>query len=129
MAVRLNDALRNDLIDVVMAKLDGGLLQIWSGAQVPSVADSPTGTLLAEITLPVPAFARSATPGVIELAGSWQTEAVGTGRAGWARFRSADDVFRIDCGIGTNELSLDNTSISAEQAVQVVSFTVTMPGE
>lgn len=126
MTTRFNEALRNLLADTVASAFDGGTLEIYSGAQPLSPADAATGTLLATIELPSPAFT-PAVEGIAALAGLWSTNAIATGVAGWARFKNAGDTLRMDMAISDDELSLDVTDIVDTEQVSISAFTITQP--
>lgn len=130
MAEKLDTSVRNVLADALADLYDGGELKIYSGSQPATPATAPTGTLLATITLPTPAFGAAAS-GVASKSGTWTTTAVATATAGYFRIKDSGGANAIDgaCG-GTGsgaELELDNPAILSSQTVTVSSFTITQP--
>ena len=138
MTLTLNVPVRNLLLGGMNTGFDGGKLRIYSGAKPASSNLAPTGTLLAEITLPADAFAAAAA-GSIAKAGTWEdASANAAGNAGWARFSQVGDTdaldaafHRIDCTVtatgGGGDLTIDNVNIAAGQKVTVTGFSFTMP--
>jgi hypothetical protein len=139
MAIRLNVPARNGILDSGLnALFNAGTLCIYSGTQPATANLAPTGTLLAEITLPADAFA-PASAGSIAKSGTWQdASANAAGTAGYFRFKAAGDndtldgnFSRIDGSVtatgGGGDMTLDNTSIAAAQSVTVNTFSFTMP--
>lgn len=126
MSVLFNDALRNLIVDAMVTAFDGGVIEIYTGAQPGDVADDATGDLLATIELPSPAFTE-ADAGIAELVGIWSATAVASGTAGWARFRNADDTIRMDMAIDSEELSLDVVDIVEGEDVTISAFSINQP--
>jgi len=131
MALRLDDDVRNDLLDGIDSTFNSGTLEIRSGAQPASANDVATGTVLATITLPADAFAAAASGSKAKL-GTWSDAAAdATGTAGYFRMNNGADTRRIDGDItitsGGGELELDSLSITIGQVVTVATFTLTMP--
>lgn len=128
MATEIDTDVRNVALDAIADEFDGGTLKIYSGAQPASPNDAASGTLLATITLPTPAFGAAAA-GSVAKNGTWQdTSADASGTAGWARLESADGVHRIDAdvGEGAGSISLDDTAIVAGGTVTVSSFSINL---
>jgi hypothetical protein len=128
MAMRINDAQRNRVADSFASSFDGGTLAIYTGAQPATAATAASGTLLATITLPNPAFSAAAA-GVASKTGTWTDTVDVSGQAGWARFVSSagDRRMDVDVGQGAGELSLDEDDLVAGGTVTVTTFTVTQP--
>lgn len=128
MAEKYNVALRNVLADAWADQWDGGTLKIYSGAQPSSADDPASGTLLATINLPTPAFGAAAN-GVVAKAGSWSAVVSTSGTAGWFRMETASGSKIFDGSVGSapNELSLDVTAMLAGGTVQVNSYSYTQP--
>lgn len=134
MTLRLATGSRSAAADAVVDRLDAGsgpaTLKIYSGSQPATPATSPTGTLLATVTLNDPAFG-SASSGVATL--SVSPAVTGTGvadnTAGW--FRAADSdgnaVFDGACGTSGAELNLATLTISTGVTVSVTSGSYTQP--
>lgn len=135
MAIRLATATRNALADAVTTRADAGAgaatIKVYTGAQPASANDAATGTLLATFTCSDPSFGAAAT-GVITLAGTPKTAtAAATGTAGWFRMESSTPAAVIDGSVtasgGGGDMTVDNTSITTGQTVNLTSGTVTMP--
>lgn len=128
MATEIDTDVRNVALDAIADEFDGGTLKIYTGAQPASPNDAPSGTLLATIDLPTPAFGAAAA-GSVAKNGTWQdTSADATGTAGWARLESSDGVHRIDmdAGEGSGTLNLDETAIVATGTVTVSACTISL---
>jgi hypothetical protein len=131
MAVRLDDDIRNSLLDGIDSVFNSGTLEIRSGAQPASANDAATGTVLATIALPADSFA-AASGGSKAKAGTWQdASADATGTAGWFRMYNTGDTQRIDGNVtataGGGDMEIDSVSITAGQTVTVTSFSLDMP--
>ena len=122
---------------------DGGRLDIYddSGTR-PADADATEaggGTILAQITLPTPAFAASASGGSIAKSGTWQDlSANNTGTADWFRMYdsavttgASTTAIRLDGTVGLNtgtfDLEFDNIAFTATDTITIDTFTVTIP--
>lgn len=128
MALRKNDALINAEATAFKDLFDGGTLQIRSGGQPANPNSGATGTLLATINLPDPAFGAAA-GGVISKTGVWQAVAVANGTAGWARFISADTTHTFDVSVAESaaDLIIDDDAIVSGGVVTCTGFTFTCP--
>lgn len=122
---------------------DGGRLDIFddSGSR-PADADATEaggGTILAQITLPTPAFAASASGGSIAKSGTWQDlSANASGTADWFRMYdsavttgASTTAVRLDGTVGLNsgtfDLEFDNIIFTAADPITIDTFTVTIP--
>ena len=131
MAVQLSTAVRNARIDSIETTIGASaILRIRTGAPPATPATADSGTVLAEMTLPV-SWMAAASGGAAALSGTWQdASANATGTAG--HFRIYDST-GATCGIqgtvtatgGGGDLTLDNTSIASGQQVTITSFTLT----
>lgn len=130
MALRKNTGTVNEQIDLLGSLFDGGTLEIYTGSQPSDPDDSPSGSLLATISIPNPAFG-SPSDGVITKSGSWSATATDTGVAGWARFISSDTNKTMDVVVtdtpGGNDLLINTLSITVGNTVTVVSLTIAEP--
>lgn len=134
MAVQIKESVRNTrLDDIDTAITTAGSMRIYTGTQPANCATANSGTLLADITLPNPAFG-SASGGQMAKNGTWQdTSADGAGTAGHFRIYntttpgdgSTTTILQGSCGQGSGDLSFDNTSITAGQQVTISTFTLT----
>lgn len=126
--LRKNNDLINEQADFLGSLFDGGTLEIYSGAQPADPNDPPSGSLLATINLPTPAFGAAA-GGTIAKAGIWQVVASGTGTAGWARMISADTNKTMDFTVGeaATDAIINDDAIVAGNTVTVTSCSITTP--
>lgn len=137
MAIAISTASRDDAVDAVVDQFDAGTLEIRTGA-APGPGAAPTGTVLATISLPTPAFGASSN-GSAALAGTWEDAAAdAAGTAAHFRIKeSADDdtavqtFSRIEGTVtgtgGGGDIELDNVSIEVGQTVTITSFNVSIP--
>jgi len=134
MTTRLATGSRSAAADAVVDRLDAGsgpgTIKIYSGSQPATPQTSPTGTLLATITLNDPAFGAAAS-GVAALSVSPALSGTGVadGTAGW--FRAADSdgnaVFDGACATSGSELNMATTTVSTGLTVNVTSGNYTQP--
>jgi hypothetical protein len=135
MATRISNAARSAAADGIVDLLDAGAgpgkIEIRTGGQPASVGAAATGTLLGTLTLSDPAFGAAvngvATAGAI----TGDTAADNTGVAGWFRSYDSNNNAVIDGSItvtgGGGDMTLDNINIVAGGAINVTSWTATMP--
>lgn len=132
MPLRKNEATVNEQVELFGSLFDGGTLEIYTGSQPADPDSAPSGSLLATINIPNPAFG-AATAGVITKTLGWSTTATGTGAAGYARFISADTLKTMDVVVtnipGGNDLLINTLDIVSGNTVSVVSLTLTEPQE
>lgn len=131
MAVQLSIAVRNARVDSIESTIGASaILRIRTGSPPANCATADSGTVLAEMTLPV-SWMAAASSGTAALSGTWQdTSANATGTAG--HFRIYDST-GATCGIqgtvtatgGGGDLTLDNTSITSGQQVTITAFSIT----
>jgi hypothetical protein len=130
MPLRKNTAIRNAQADLLGSQFDSGTLLIYTGTQPADPNSAVTGSLLATITIPNPAFG-AASGGAIAKAGTWSVVATGTGTAGYARFISADTLKTMDAVVtnipGGNDLLINSLDIAIGNTVTVVSLIITNP--
>jgi len=130
MPLQKNTDTRDEQIAVLGSLFDGGTLEIYTGTQPADPNSAVSGSLLATITIPNPAFG-APSAGVIAKAGSWSVVATGTGVAGYARFISSDTLKTMDVPVtnvpGGNNLLISLIDITIGNTVTVVSLTITCP--
>lgn len=134
MATRVPDARRNALADTVVDALDAGAgpgyIEIRTGAQPADADDAATGTLLATIPLPNPAFGAAAS-GSASANAIAAAPASGTGDAGWFRAFDDDDNKVLDGSVtaagGGGDCELATIALQAGVDVDISTWTVTMP--
>lgn len=136
MAIRLATATRNALANAFVTQADSGTgaatVKIYTGTQPASANDAIGGaTLLVTFTLSDPSFG-AASAGAVTLAGTPKSaSAVATGTAGWFRLETSTPGTVIDGSVtatgGGGDMTVDNTSITSGQTVNLTGGTVTMP--
>lgn len=127
----MNDALREVAADAIADEWDGaaGTLEIRTGA-APGATNSATGTVLATVTLPAPAFG-AASAGVVAKTGTWEdTSADATGTAAHFRITSngGGDIMEgtVTATSGGGDMEVDNVSFASGQAFTVTAFGFTV---
>jgi hypothetical protein len=122
---------------------DLGRLTIYDDTGTrPADADATEtggGTILAEITLPSPAFAASAAAGALAKSGTWQDgSANDSGAANWFRMYDVNvtlgqssSAVRMDGTVGVNtgvwDIAFDNINFVAADPITIDTFVVTIP--
>lgn len=132
MTTRFDNALRSAVADAVAAEFAGGTIELYTGSQPASAEDAATGTLLATVNLPSPAFS-AATNGVASKDGSWSGVAVATGDAGWFRMYDSGQAKHKDGVVtatgGGGEIEISDLSVVTGDTVIVDTASVTQPAE
>jgi hypothetical protein len=132
MALRKNIATRNEQINTFGDLFDGGTLLIYTGTQPADPNSAATGTLLATINIPSPAFGAPSS-GAVAKAGTWSATITTSGTAGYARFISADTLKTMDVTVtnipGGNDLLISSVNLSSGNTVSVISLIITEPQE
>jgi hypothetical protein len=129
MAIKLSVAARNARLDAFETAVGGtAVLKIWNGALPADCAAADAGTVLATMTLPADWMA-AASSGAKALAGAW-TDGTADASGTAVHFRIYNNTGTVcfmqgTVGQGSGDLSLDNTSIAAGQAVTITTFTLT----
>jgi len=130
MPLRKNTGTINAQANAFGALFNAGTLEIYTGSQPADPNSAASGSLLATITIPNPAFG-AASGGVISKSGSWQVVATGTGAAGYCRMKSADTAKTLDIQVsetpGGNNVLISDINIVTGNNVQVQSLTVSVP--
>lgn len=129
MPLRKNTNLRNNQVEFFGEEFDGGTLEIYTGMQPADPDSAASGSLLATINIPNPAFGSPAS-GVVAKSGSWTATATDTGTAGYARFISADTNRTMDVPVaetGSDVLIINTVDITVGNSVTVISLTLTTP--
>lgn len=115
--MKFNDGMRNSLADSFADLFDGGILKVYTGAAPADPDDAATGTLLATIDLPTPAFGAAAANSVAK-AGVWSSVGVDDGTAGWCRLSNAAGTKWVDLTVGV-EVAFDDPDIVTDGLVVV----------
>ena len=133
MAIQLSTTVRNARLDAIETAIGTTpVLKIYdltAGAPADTSA-AITGTVLATMTLPSD-WAAAASSGAKALSGTWQdTSADNSGTADFFRLFASDGTTchmqgTVTATAGGGDMTLDNTSITAAQAVSVTTFTLT----
>lgn len=133
MPLRLSDSVRNAKVDAAVDTLDvggAGTIKIYTGSQPATPATAASGTLLATITLPNPAFG-SASGGSATLNDPASVNAVASGTAGWARFSDGAGTARWDGDVtatgGGGVVTLSSTSLTSGAPVDITGGTYSQP--
>jgi len=128
MSIQLSTAVRNARLDAIESTISTSpKLQIRTGSAPADCATADSGSLLCEITLPSDYLA-NASSGAKAKSGTWSGTASGTGTAGHFRIKDSSGTtthVQGTCGLGSGDMSLDNTSIASGQTVTVSSFSLT----
>lgn len=125
MAVRVSTNARNTQLSGLRTAFAGGSIVIYTGTQPASANTAASGTLLATITLPSPAFAEPAA-GAMAKTGTWSATASGTGTAGYARLVDIGGDVRIDLAVGA-EVTMAEADVISGGTVTVNTCTITAP--
>ena len=129
MTIQLSTLGRNARLDAIEVEAGtDAVLAIYTGAQPANCAAADSGTELARMTLPSDWMAAAAS-GAKAKAGTWSDAAAnGTGTAAHFRVYKSNGttcVIQGSVGLGSGDLSLDNTSIATGQVVTITAFTLT----
>ena len=131
MTLQYSVAVRNARLDAVESTIGtSAILEIRSGSAPANCAAADSGTLLASMTLPSDWLA-AASSGTKAKSGTWQdASADNAGTAGDFRIKDSGGTTchaqgTVTATGGGGDLTLDNTSIAAGQAVTISSFTLT----
>ena len=136
MATKISNSAAIAACDAQVDLLDGGsgagYVEIRTGSQPADADTAATGTVLVTITLQDPAFgaATDATPGGrASMNGTPSQSASATGTAGWFRAYDSAGNSIIDGSVATSgaDMTIDNTSITSGQTVQISSWNHTQP--
>jgi hypothetical protein len=134
MAFQFSTASRNAALDTIESTVGASaILKLRSGSVPETVATADSGTVLS--TLPLPSdWLSAASGGSKVLLGSWTVaSADATGTAGHFRIYANDGTTAHIQGSvtttgGGGDMTLDNTSVTAGQAVTISAFSITAAG-
>jgi hypothetical protein len=129
MALQLSTTVRNARLDTIESTIGvSAIMKIRTGAAPADCGTADSGTVLATITLPSD-WMNAASSGSKTKLGTWQdASADNSGTAGHFRiYDSGGTTCHIQgtVGLGSGDLSLDNTSIASGQVVTISTFTLT----
>lgn len=126
MAISINTAFGNHILDGFDAAFNSGTLEIRSGA-APGADNAAAGVVLATIALPADALATAAARSKAK-SGTWQDVAAdATGVAAHFRLTGNAGAYVVEGTVsatgGGGDLQLDTTSLVAGQPVTITAFT------
>jgi len=134
MAVQLSVATRNALLDSIETTIGASaVLKLRTGAPPATVATADSGTVVATMTLPSDWMA-AASSGTKAKSGTWEdTSADNAGTVAHFRIYASDGTTAHMQGTvtatgGGGDLTLDNSTLTAAQAVSINTFVLTAPG-
>jgi hypothetical protein len=129
MAYRRATATRNAVVNTEGDLLDGGTIQIRTGAQPTNVDDAAGGTLLGTLTFSGTAFGAPSTGVVTAGAITSDTVADNSGTAGHTRLLTSGAAIHSDatCAAGSGDFNFDNNVIVAGGTIACSSLTLTAP--
>jgi hypothetical protein len=130
MAIQLSTAVRNARLQVVLDQAVGtsppSKCRIKTGSPPADFTTDP-GTLLAEISMPSPAW-NTPSGGAMTKTGTWvDTSANNSGTAGWFRIidTSLAGIMQGTVGTSGTDMIVDSTTFVAGQAFSILTFTIT----
>ena len=134
MTVQFSTTVRNGMLDAIETAMGvSAKLQIYSGAPPANCATAASGTMLVEYSLASDwaAAAASGSKALNNLPLSVTTLAAGT--AGYYRFvdsagTTCHEQGTVTLTAGGGDMTIDNTTFTSGQTVQVTAFTKTAPG-
>lgn len=130
MSIQLSIAVRDAQLDAFESTAGASAhLKIYTGAAPADCAATESGTLLCDIALPADWMAAAAS-GSKAMSGTWAGTGAAAGTAAHFRiYDSAGTTCHLQGTVtatgGGGDLTLDNTSIAASQAVSITGFTLT----
>lgn len=105
LALKVTQETADQFTTLTASLFDGGTLNIYTGSQPDSPEDAPSGTLLAQIILPDPAFGEMVDGQAVQV-GDWTGAATSSGTPGWFRLVDATGEYWVDGSAGTNNTDL-----------------------
>ena len=128
--MQYSETLRNNQLDQIEATVGASaILRMFTGTKPANTDAASSGTLLAEMTLPVDWMA-AASAGSVTKAGTWEDpSANASGNLGYFRiFNGAGSTCHIQGTIsatgGGGDMIVDNVNVADGQTISVVTFTV-----
>lgn len=131
MAIKLNTAVRNTIVDTLVSTIAGGNaeLRLYTGS-VPASADTaPTGTLLVTIDITIAGNWNAAAAGSATLAAASTGVAVATGTAGYGSLQDTGGSFRVYGTVGTTgtDFIISATAITNGATITCSQCTISQP--
>lgn len=133
MTIKLSTPLRNAMISGYETFLGTSpKLQVFTGTPPATTSDSDTGTMLLDITLPSD-WLTAPNNGSVTLLGTVTGTAIVGGTCGYYRLKTSAGVTHEQGTVyqtgSTGDLELDNTTLTINQTVQVLTWTRTQGGQ
>jgi hypothetical protein len=125
-ALTISTATRTSMANAVLADINGGTIELWNGTK-PAALGTPSGTLLATLTLGNPAG--TVANGVLTIGSVTQTASSHVnGTPTFVRFKSSGGLVRMDIDVGAGAGNVQFTgTVTNGQNVTVTGLTITMP--
>lgn len=127
MAITINGTGRNAMLNAIADLADGGTLTVRTGI-APGAGAVATGTVLATITLPTPAFGAAAT--TVAKSGTWEdASADATGTAAHFRIVCVGGAIvegTVTATGGGGDMQLSSTSLAAGNPFTVTAFSMSL---
>lgn len=134
MSLTLSNASRSAMCDALVDLADAGAgagkVRIYDGSRPAGPGTAVSGqTLLAELTFSDPAFGAASNGVATASSITGDSSADATGTASWFRVLDSNNTAIWDGSVGTSgaDLNLSSVSIVAGGAVNITSWTVTVP--
>ena len=131
MALTLSVTARNAACDAVVDLLDTGATDATGDLTINADSAGAPGTVLVTVNLQNPAFGNAASGTASANGLPLQGTVTNSGTAAWfvVRDRNNAEVFRgtVTATGGGGDMEISNTSLTANETVQVQTFDVTMP--
>lgn len=125
-ALTISAASRTSMANALLTDINGGTIELWNGTK-PAALGTPTGTLLATLTMGNPAGTVS--NGVLTIGSVTQTSSAHVnGTPTFVRFKSSGGLVRMDIDIGAGAGNVQFTgTVATNQNVTVTGLTLTIP--
>jgi hypothetical protein len=134
MTIQFSASVRNGMLDAIETAMGvSAKLQLYSGIQPANCATAASGTKLAEYAL-ASDWAAAASAGSKALSSlPLSTTALVGGTAGYYRFvdnagTTCHEQGSVTLSAGGGDMTIDNTTFTSGQTVQVTGFSKTAPG-
>lgn len=135
MTIRTSRTALKAELDALAALLNGGTIQVRTGAQPATPQTAATGTLLATLTFSSPAFGAAADSGnnaqIVANAISDDASADADGTAGWFRALTSGAAAVFDGTVsesgGGGDAIINSDAIQVGGRVRITSLTYTLP--
>ncbi len=127
--MKISNAARSAMVDALTALLDGGTIEIRTGAAPTNTSDADSGTLLAELTFDDPAF--GAASNGVAAAGTITPDSStpATGTAQHFRMKASGGAVVVQGTVSTSgaDMNFNTTSFVSGGTCSLTSGSVTQP--